>query len=83
MSKFSVCTTKYDSVSLFESTSKWVALNWLDSALRNIAGFSLIDELNGMQLQIFDSKLFETKDKIPVYFINLVIKEFNIEMREE
>jgi len=61
------------------------AMEWADAALLAIAGESLIGELNDIQAECNldkDPKPFPDKFAMPLCIVNLVLKEFNLELRE-
>lgn len=65
-------------------------LDWLDALLDTTNGYSLKGELNTMQTEVMygepfkgkerDIGVFENKYTIPRYFINLILKRFNLKI---
>lgn len=56
------------------------ALIWIDKVLESVNGFSLYSELNKIQTEVNCeiNPSFANKSCIPLYIINLVLKEFNL-----
>ena len=68
--------------------SKEAIIRLADVILESIVGKSLYAELNKMQTnacavidgEYVESKVFENKYEIPSYFINLLLKEYNMKV---
>lgn len=54
----------------------------LDKFLVTLGYKSLIEELNEMQKQINGDKNFESKTTIPLYFVNLILRQHNLKLEE-
>lgn len=62
------------------------AIDWLDTVLVATTGESLRSRLNEIQLECRDENgktLFPDKNKLPLCIVNLVLKEFNLETKDE
>lgn len=61
------------------------ALNWCEDVVRAVSGKSIWSELNTIQTSI-DTKVnpsFVYKDRMPLVIINLVLRQFNLELIRE
>lgn len=71
---------------LFIGETPQVTIDWADTLLETMHGFSLIGELNTMQLNSGVHSgvptVFDNKYEIPFYFINLVLKDYNLKLKE-
>lgn len=74
---------------LFESKSPKETFDWIDQVLLATAKFSFLGELNEMQghagVELFSKEKktrFDKKDEIPVYFVNLILKDYGLKVIE-
>lgn len=74
---------------LFESKSPEEIFNWINQVLLATADFSFLGELNEMQghagVELFSKEKktrFDSKYEIPVYFVNLIIKDYGLKVIE-
>lgn len=73
---------------LYEGDTPKEVILWADNMLTTFQDFSLMNELNEMQghaganlwAKEDDQTRFDNKYEIPLYFINLVLKEHNIQI---
>lgn len=60
------------------------AIRAADMILLSVTGFSLLEELNKMQLYSSSGgdipEAFKNKSNIPDYFINLILSKYNMEL---
>lgn len=54
----------------------------LDKFFVTIGHRSLIVELNDMQHEVNGDKNFESKTTIPLYFVNLILRQHNLKLEE-
>jgi hypothetical protein len=73
-----VISTKNDSI-LAEFNNMMNAQAWIDNILECVAGFHFMSELNTIQIE--SGGVFKYKSDIPVYFMNLVIRKFNMAIK--
>lgn len=70
-----------------EYDSQESATRKADQLLCGLRKFSLLAELNNMQAEatqgIENSKVFESKYSIPLYFVNLILSKFNMRIEVE
>lgn len=62
------------------------AIDWLDNVIVATTGESLMSRLNKIQLECRNENgetLFPDKSKMPLCIVNLVLKEFNLEIKED
>lgn len=62
------------------------AIGWADNVIYAITGESLMSRLNDIQLGCRSENgetLFPDKFTMPLCIVNLVLKEFNLEIKEE
>lgn len=83
--------TKYDQGyhdCIIYRDSKEAIINLADIIIVSIVGKSLFGELNSMQAnacvmingEFVESEVFKNKYEIPSYFINLLLKEYNMKV---
>lgn len=73
---------------LYEGDTPKEVILWTENMLSAFKNYSLMNELNEMQghaganlwAKEEDATLFDNKYEIPLYFINLVLKEHNIQI---
>lgn len=53
---------------------------YLDRFFITLGHRSLIEDLNDMQHNIKGDKRFESKTTIPLYFINLILRQYNLKL---
>lgn len=78
---------KYTEASvLFIGETPQATIDWADILLDTMHGFSLIGELNTMQsnagVHSGAPTVFDNKYDIPFYFINLILKDYNLKLKE-
>lgn len=70
-----------------EYESQEIATKKADQMLCGLRKFSLVAELNNMQAEatqgVENSKVFESKYSIPLYFVNLILSKFNMRIEVE
>jgi hypothetical protein len=75
---------------LFTADNCESVIRHTDVILSSTTGFSLLAELNDMQLHATDvshgktepSSVFANKFEIPNYFLNLVLRQYNLKVEE-
>lgn len=75
-----------ESSTLFIGKTSQEVISWTDMLLYTMHDFSLIGELNTMQLHSGVHggvpTVFDNKFEIPLYFINLILKDYHLKLKE-
>lgn len=75
-----------DDVVLFEANSQEEIYDWLCKILLHFATFNFVNELNRMQsevdIDLDNTSVFFKKTTIPIYFYNLILLRFGVEVVE-
>lgn len=81
--------TDIDGFILYENDNKSIFYTWLHRILMSTAKFNLMMELNNMQLNARaiengykEENVFYNKFDIPIYFVNLLLKDFGLIIEE-
>lgn len=80
------CVLDGERMSLTTVLNEANAIGWLDNVIVATTGESLMSRLNEVQLGCRNGDgetLFPDKDKMPLCIVNLVLKEFNLEIEED
>jgi hypothetical protein len=67
---------------VFSADNQEELVRILNELLLSTNNFSLYEELNEMREQE-GAVAFYDKNEIPIYFINLIIKDFNLEIKND
>lgn len=81
---FQIIDRKNETV-YFTGTTQEQATRWADALLTTVTGFNLMSAMNEMQAQGCqwpqeDYGVFDSKFTIPLYFVNLLLKDYNLKM---
>lgn len=80
------CVLDGERMSLATFMNEANTIGWLDNVIAATTGKSLMSRLNEIQLGCRNENgetLFPDKDKMPLCIVNLVLKEFNLEIEED
>lgn len=81
--KYGLDLVKYDSQyvdCIIQRNSKEEIILLADKIICTFGKKGLMEELNNMQMECMGCPVFENKFEIPLYFINLILERYNMEI---